>query len=265
MAQFGRDEWRRHGEVFSVWFGVLGRLAPFGLAVEPEDGRVVRRPLASALADAAWPTSIVCLLALGTSSILYDGLSQTELFFSAFGLVDLTTGTLLMGVFFAMVLAVVLAVASTVGQRAVGAGLVPVATGYLVAHYLSSLLVDGQRIVIALSDPLQQGWDLFGFAFFQPDASWLSPTVLWTVQLGAVVGGHVVGAWAGHSALTADARGTDRLRQVPLAAMMVALTTATLWSLGQGLVFVDEGEPIGATAGGRMVASGGGPVGMAAA
>ena len=30
MAQFGRDAWRMHGETFSVWFRVLGRLAPFG-------------------------------------------------------------------------------------------------------------------------------------------------------------------------------------------------------------------------------------------
>ena len=30
MAQFGRDAWRRDGETFSVWFRLLGRLAPFG-------------------------------------------------------------------------------------------------------------------------------------------------------------------------------------------------------------------------------------------
>ena len=28
MAQFGRDEWRSHGETFTVWFRLLGRLAP---------------------------------------------------------------------------------------------------------------------------------------------------------------------------------------------------------------------------------------------
>ena len=49
---------------------------------------------------------------------------------------------------------------------AIGAGLLPIAVGYLVAHYLTYLLVDGQRIVIAVSDPLQQGQDLFGTAFF---------------------------------------------------------------------------------------------------
>ena len=34
MAQFGRDAWRRDGETFSVWFGLLGRLAPFAVDLE---------------------------------------------------------------------------------------------------------------------------------------------------------------------------------------------------------------------------------------
>ena len=41
MAQFGRDAWRSQGEVFTVWFRLLGRLAPFALL--DEDGRVHRR------------------------------------------------------------------------------------------------------------------------------------------------------------------------------------------------------------------------------
>ena len=38
MAQFGRDEWRSQGETFTVWFRLLGRLASFPLV--DEDGRV---------------------------------------------------------------------------------------------------------------------------------------------------------------------------------------------------------------------------------
>ena len=41
MAQFGRDEWRSHGETFTVWFRLLGRLAYWRLV--DEDGRVHRR------------------------------------------------------------------------------------------------------------------------------------------------------------------------------------------------------------------------------
>ena len=45
MAQFGRDEWRSQGDVFSVWFRLLGKLAAYRLV--DEDGRVVRRPFGS--------------------------------------------------------------------------------------------------------------------------------------------------------------------------------------------------------------------------
>jgi hypothetical protein len=67
------------------------------------------------------------------------------------------------------------------------------------------------------------------------------------VQLAAVVGGHMLGAWGGHVVAALDApRGlapsTLRTRQIPLAVVMVALTTLTLWSLGQSIV-VEPEEP----------------------
>ena len=51
----------------------------------------------------------------------------------------------------------------------------------------------------------------------------------------------MLGAWAGHvvAALDAPAESQRRpltMRQVPLAVVMVALTTLTLWSLGQAIV-----------------------------
>jgi hypothetical protein len=130
-----------------------------------------------------------------------------------------------------------------VGVASTGAGLLPIAIGYLVAHYLTYLLYDGQRIVIAISDPLQQGSDLFGTAFFQPLA-FLPPGLVWTIQLVAVVGGHMIGAWGGHVvAARTTALGDLRLRMVPLAVVMVALTTITLWSLGQSIVQPPQSTP----------------------
>ncbi len=159
-------------------------------------------------------------------------------------------------------------------RGAIGAGLLPIAVGYLVAHYLTWLLIDGQAIVIAISDPLQQGWDVFGTAFYEPSAGWLPPGLVWTKQLAAVVGGHMLGAWAGHVTalrdleVTAPGNGKSsgggsgrvhrdirhrtirhtaplpsarhvRAREIPLAIVMVSLIVVTLWSLGQAIV-VDE-------------------------
>jgi hypothetical protein len=39
--------------------------------------------------------------------------------------------------------------------------LVPVALGYVTAHYLTLLILEGQRVFITSSDPLSLGWDLF--------------------------------------------------------------------------------------------------------
>ena len=265
MAQFGRDAWRADGETFSVWFRTLNRLAPFGTLEGPEHGaidptHVVRRPFASGLLVSSWTTPHIVLLAIGTGSIIFDGMSQTVAFASVFGSPAVGPKTLLLAAFLGLVISAALVVARTVSPGAIGAGLLPIAVGYLVAHYLTYLLIDGQRILIAVSDPLQRGDDLFGTAFFEPSGAWLPPGLVWTVTLAAVVGGHMLGAWSGHvtaqrdmDAIAHPAPARDmrhrkihapegaekrnvRMREIPLAIVMVALTTLTLWSLGQAIV-----------------------------
>ncbi len=245
MAQFGRDTWRANAEVFTVWFRLLGRLAPFALA--DEDGRVRRRPFLSGLLEPGWTNADVVIIALGIGSILFDGLTQTQIWFDLFGLPSIPGESVLLVGFLGLVVGLALGVTRFVGVAATGAGLLPIAVGYLVAHYLTYLLIEGQRIIIALSDPFQRGWDLFGTAFYEVSGSWLPPGLVWTVQLAAVVGGHMLGAWGGHVVAALEApRGlsprTLRTRQIPLAVVMVGLTTLTLWSLGQSIV-VEPEEP----------------------
>lgn len=277
MAQFGRDRWRAQGETFSVWFRTLNRIAPYGVVpaadvappsvrrndIDPDavDAAVlVRRPFASGLLASIWTTPRIVLVALGIGSIIFDGASQTVPFGNVFGVPAVGPKTILLLLFLALIAGAALSVARTVSPGAIGAGLVPIAVGYLIAHYLTYLLIDGQRILIAISDPLQRGDDLFGTAFFQPSGAWLPPGLIWTAQLAAVVGGHMLGAWAGHVTATRDMdalvaareardmrhrkingskpapRRNVRLREIPLALVMVCLTTLTLWSLGQSIV-----------------------------
>jgi hypothetical protein len=185
----------------------------------------------------------VVLIAIGTASILFDGLSQTQPWFDVFGAPGVPIKTLQLFGWLAIVVGAALGVSRLVGVPATAAGLLPIAVGYLIAHYFTYLLIDGQRIIVAIADPFQQGWDLgnFGWAFFEPTSGFLPPGLVWTVQLAAVVGGHMLGAWGGHVVAARESgarRGAPehRRRQVPLAVIMVALTTLTLWSLGQALV-----------------------------
>ena len=168
MAWYGRGRWRRQGEVFSVWFGILGRLAPWrtsddiAAGREPGSRRVVRQPFGHGLIHARWRVDEVVLVAMATGAVMFDGLSQTLPFFQLFGLPGFAGSTVLLFGFLGLVIGAVLLVARVVGKAPVGAGLVPIAVGYITAHYLTFLIADGQRIVIAISDPFQQGWDSSG-------------------------------------------------------------------------------------------------------
>ncbi len=242
MAYFGKQAWRANGETFSAWFGVLGRLAPFALDGEPEEGRLTRRPYASGLLSATWTPPDLALVAIGTGSIIFDGISQTQAYFDLFeknGLFgsDTVRDSITSIVFIGGLVLIVLLMSRRLGAAALGAGLLPVAVGYLVAHYLPYLLIDGQRIIAALNDPLLRGQNLlpFDLGFWEPTLP-LPTSVLWSIQLAAVVGGHIVGAWAGHAEMARSKGGTTVTAQLPLAALMVALTTITLWSLGQAVL-----------------------------
>jgi hypothetical protein len=240
MANYGRDAWRSQAETFTVWFGLLNRMAPFAPAPGDDPLLLERRSFGAGLVSGDWTAPKLVLVALGVASILFDGLSQTQLWFDTFGFPALPIATLELLIFLGIVIGVALLVARYVGLAAVGAGLLPIAMGYLVAHYLTYLLGDGQLIVVAISDPLQLGWDLFGTAFFEPSVDWISPIAVWTLMLVGVIGGHMVGAWSGHVVASRATAGSERraarLRQIPLAVLMVGLTASTLWSLGQAIV-----------------------------
>lgn len=242
MAWHGKHRWRTHGEAFSVWFGLLGRLAPYGVLGRRRDGRVGRRPFGYALGREPWSASLLAVVAIAVGSVIWDGVSQTESFYDVFGEVHPVIDTVMLVGFVALLVVLVIVIGQRVGYAAMGAGLVPVAVGYIVAHYLTYLLVEGQRLAVAASDPLQQGWDLFGTARYEPTDAFLSASVVWTVQVIAVVLGHVVGAWLGHGAVRERRRAGETASQWPLAALMISLTVIALWSLGQNLVFVAEAQ-----------------------
>jgi len=262
MAQFGREPWRRNGEVFSVWFGLIGRLAPLALpdghdgAPAPSDPRATARlrvrTFATGLLETDHRLASLVMVALSIGGILYDGLSQTQIFFEGFGIPTIAEQSLLLFGWLAVVVAIALLVARIVGSPALTAGLIPIAIGYLIAHYLTFILFDSQRILLALTDPLGLGGtDLLGLGAFEPGTTWLPGSVAWSLQLFSVVGGHVIGAWAGHAVYvrervvrergsTSPSRRDPRLREVPLALLMVGLTALTLWSLGQAIVTQSE-------------------------
>jgi len=114
--------------------------------------------------------------------------------------------------------------------------LVPISFAYLVAHYFSLFVIQGQFVFLLISDPFGRGWDLFGTIMFQPNLAVLSPETVWYVQVAALVVGHVAGLAIAHDRAVSlfEERGDALRSQYPMLALMVLYTVGGLWLLSQG-------------------------------
>jgi hypothetical protein len=255
MALFGVEEWCERGEVFSVYFGMLSQLAPFGV----KEGRLGRRrPFSAAGSWATVPGSAAVVIA-SIASTSFDGAQEGALkgaIVSTFNrLVDIGFGlaaalrisdTIFMLVCFAGVGLVYLL--GVRGMRTVRGApsfaklrsgfahtLIPIAFAYLVAHYFSLFVFQEQaQFTYLLSDPLGTATtNLFGTASAGIDFQVLSSNAIWYVQVGALVLGHVLGLTLAHDralAYWSDYRQATR-SQYWMLAVMVAFTCFGLYLL----------------------------------
>jgi hypothetical protein len=116
--------------------------------------------------------------------------------------------------------------------------LVPIAIAYLVAHYLSYFLVQGQLLFRLASDPFGFGWNILGTAHFRPDIGIVGARFVWYTSLFAIVIGHVAAVSLAHIiALRSfdDPRLAIR-SQIPMLVLMVAYTMMSLWIIAQPIV-----------------------------
>jgi hypothetical protein len=256
MAVYGREPWSRNGEGFAVAFGLLARIAPIAVR---DDVLVVRWPF-TGLAGSTRTRGTLLFVAVMLGSTSFDGFSRTttwqnRIFDLRTHLADSPTRVVNLAVTLVNVagLAIfVLAVVATYFLAVVAARalvraprslvpdfvlpLVPIAAAYMVAHYFSLFVFQGQYIVILISDPFGKGWDLFGTAGFVPNLAAVTPNQVWYVQVAALVVGHVAGLAIAHDravSLFEDRR--DALRsQYPMLALMVLYTVGGLWVLSRG-------------------------------
>jgi hypothetical protein len=103
--------------------------------------------------------------------------------------------------------------------------LVPILIGYTIAHYFSLLVFQGQMGYILVSDPFDQGWNLFGTATWKMNLTLVSTSTIALIQVGAIVTGHVLGVIAAHDRAVDLFKGRDQLRgQYLLLTVMVFYT-----------------------------------------
>jgi hypothetical protein len=123
-------------------------------------------------------------------------------------------------------------------SRAFVLTLVPIAIAYLVAHYLSYFLIQGQLLIRLASDPFGFGWNILGTAHFRPDIGIVGARFVWFTSLIAIVLGHVAAVSLAH--IVALRRFEDhRLAirsQIPMLVLMIAYTMMSLWIIAQPIV-----------------------------
>jgi hypothetical protein len=233
-ARWG-EAWLRDGDPFAAWFGLLGRMAPFGAGG-------ARRPLAGlASLVPRRGTSALVLVALGSTA--FDGMTRSSIWTDLVGdrssneLIPLATAGLLFAIGLVSVLYLgAMRVASSMTNRPMDEladafihSLVPIAFAYAVAHYFSLLVLEGQAVFALISDPFGRGWDLFGTASWSVNYTLVSPNGIAYVQVAAIVAGHVAGVVLAHDrALALFPKAVATRSQYPLLAAMVAFTVGGL-------------------------------------
>ncbi|MEV4626157.1 hypothetical protein AB0J90_07690 [Micromonospora sp. NPDC049523] len=235
------------GDAFEVYSDLVGRLAVVG---RRDDGVLVwRNPLEgmSGLAPAPGLTAVVVVL-LG--STLFDSLSNAPAWFRFVQNTQLPavfTNTVGMLVLIGLVLAAygltcLLAAKLAPGVRPVDVAaeiahcIVPIAVGYVLAHYYSLLVLEGQRTIALLSDPLATGdanW--LGTADWSVSAALVTPTGVAMLQVTLIVLGHLLGTVLSHDRALVLFPGRSAVTaQVPLLVLMVGYTVAGLLLLFAG-------------------------------
>ncbi len=218
--------WFDRGDAFEAYSALLGRLSPLGRS---RGGRLVlRSPLNQLDGTPAAPglVATVCVLLGGTA---YDGISGTPSWITTVQTSPMgRTATATLGLL-ATVAAVALLYLAAAGATRLIAGpvphpvtafahsLVPITAGYLIAHYFTLLTTEGPRTIA-----LAFGAGADGPATPDPP---LSPSGIATLQVTAVVSGHILGVIAAHDRsvrLLPPARAV--VGGVPLLAVMVCYT-----------------------------------------
>jgi hypothetical protein len=254
MALFGIETWSERGDAFGGYFGLLARLSPLYVR---DTALWLRRPLSGVTSlDYAPGTVALVLVIIGITT--FDGASNgvvwttlqphVQSVFSSLGLGDTPADELAdsLGLLLAIAVVACFYRIGVLGMRSVsrrfnGAQLsrsfahtlVPIGFAYVLAHYFSLLIWQGQAIGYLASNPLGHGTNYFGTAGWHVNYQILSINAIWYAQVIALVIGHVSGLALAHDRALATYRSVaEAVRsQYWMLVVMVGFTSLGLWLL----------------------------------
>ncbi|MDP9467544.1 MAG: hypothetical protein M3P32_02220 [Chloroflexota bacterium] len=223
------------------------------VAADPGERRAELRPWFTGLTEvggAGWSDAAFILLAL--AAVTFDGLSETApwggvmttLFTTLLPVVGPLHTVLavqvigLLALWIAFLAAFSVAAALTrrlhdpgvkpsplgmiVGSYA--ATLLPIAGGYLIAHYLTLVIQGAVWIPTLIDDPLST---------VAPTLDWIPISGVWYLSVGAIVIGHIAAVVLAHRRALRDSATRPIVAGLPLVLLMVGYTVLSLWIIAQ--------------------------------
>jgi hypothetical protein len=255
MALFGVEEWSERADGFGAYFNLLSRMS---VLCQDEHGVVYSRRLLSGLPDMPIRSGSIGLICAVIGTTTFDGFSNggiwrtnepslqnlvADLGFNQTPALELTYSV---GLVLCVLLVAGIYRLGIVGVHSVSTRfdmpelsrtfahtLVPIGFAYVLAHYFSLFIWQGQAIGYLASDPLGNGANYFGTNAYQIDYTIISYAAIWYVQVAALIAGHVGGLALAHDrALSIYPNQEQAIRsQYWMLAVMVAFTSFGLWLL----------------------------------
>lgn len=236
MSLFGVERWEDRGDGLGVYFNFFARMAP----VTVQNGRVATRMPLSGLTDIPQMAGTVAFVAAMIGITVFDGAERGGLWAAIAGddpsefvaTLGLLGGVLVVAGFY--LLGVEGMKSSHIEKparelaRIFAPSLVPIALGYVVAHYFSFVIFTGQALPHVIAHPM-------GDAGPPSVDYFLSGKAIWWVQVGALIAGHVAGLVVAHDkalAVWGRARAAAQ-SQMWMLVVMVGFTSLGLWLLSQ--------------------------------
>jgi hypothetical protein len=221
--------WLDRADAFTVASRFYGRLAP--ITRTPNDRLVMSWPWTSVHRIPVRP-GIAAVVMVLLSATLWDGLSERLRFDAIGNTVGLVFTVLALSAVYWLATSSMrssMTIRSAEPSALFAVSLVPIALGYVVAHYWTFLVLGGQQAIIRASDPLGRGDDLLGTGDWGISYALAQPGLVAAIKVLAVVLGHVVGVVVAHRIAGAHLRADRWVRaQLPLLALMVAITITGL-------------------------------------
>lgn len=269
VVLFGKTTWFDRVDPFSLYFNLIGKLAPveYRCALDTSVHVRLRPPFSGALSDRPQHLSAVLFVLLMLSSTTYDAIHDTliwvALFWkSALWLLQPLWGEdlgkaqqLLMGwylayrqlglllfpfLYFGFYILVLwwakVLTRTTIPLRGLALkfcySLIPIAVAYNFTHYFTFLITQLRALPRLISDPFGFSWHLLGVNQLSGQPQ-LPMGLIWHTQVGVLLAGHLVSVYLAHKIAlrTFASRRQVMVSQLPLLALMIAYTTVGLWIL----------------------------------